>query len=433
MPNQLPVTIDFGTIPQTGLGYTPQQFADRLGTNGRIFTEQQFALFVTGATAPTSDVGPWAANGNEWRYWDSNVGAYVPFIIPSESLGYYVGNSTPDPNVYTFWIQLDGSGSPLALKTYYSGSWVDVYATTLGTYLTVAAAAATYQTIAGMASYLTIADAAATYLTIAAAAAGYQPLNSNLTTITTSTLGDIIYASGTNTLAKLAGNTTATKKFLTQTGNGSASAAPGWNTIVAGDIPDISATYATKASPALTGTPTAPTAAPGTNTTQLATTAFVTAAVAAIPPPTSFTSAPARAVLAGTQTVAIDTAPHKLLFASEVFDPNNAYDAANSRYLAPATGYYQVFIELQVDNSGGVAASMELELSVYVNGVANQTAGMAIASPPGGRWYPSLSAIVPASAGQAIEVYLTASDGTNSANIDVGVQSTFAVNRIPQS
>lgn len=35
-----------------------------------------------------------------------------------------------------------------------------------------------------------------------------------------------------------------------------------------------------KASPALTGTPTAPTAAPGTNTTQLATTAFVQAATA---------------------------------------------------------------------------------------------------------------------------------------------------------
>lgn len=37
------------------------------------------------------------------------------------------------------------------------------------------------------------------------------------------------------------------------------------------------------ASPALTGTPTAPTASAGTNTTQIATTAFVTAAIAAIP------------------------------------------------------------------------------------------------------------------------------------------------------
>lgn len=40
-------------------------------------------------------------------------------------------------------------------------------------------------------------------------------------------------------------------------------------------------TYAPKASPALTGTPTAPTATAGTNTDQIATTAFVTAAVSA--------------------------------------------------------------------------------------------------------------------------------------------------------
>ena len=39
------------------------------------------------------------------------------------------------------------------------------------------------------------------------------------------------------------------------------------------------ATYAPKASPALTGTPTAPTAAAGTNSTQIATTAYVTTAI----------------------------------------------------------------------------------------------------------------------------------------------------------
>lgn len=44
------------------------------------------------------------------------------------------------------------------------------------------------------------------------------------------------------------------------------------------------ATKADSASPALTGTPTAPTASPGTNTTQLATTAFVQSALAAIYP-----------------------------------------------------------------------------------------------------------------------------------------------------
>ncbi|MBI4464209.1 MAG: hypothetical protein HY647_05845, partial [Acidobacteria bacterium] len=54
---------------------------------------------------------------------------------------------------------------------------------------------------------------------------------------TSYTLGDLLYSDATNTLAKLAGNTTATKKFLTQTGNGTISAAPAWGAIAAGDLP----------------------------------------------------------------------------------------------------------------------------------------------------------------------------------------------------
>lgn len=64
-----------------------------------------------------------------------------------------------------------------------------------------------------------------------------QAFNSNLTTITTSTLGDTVYASAANTLAKLSGNTTATKKFLNQTGNGSISAAPEWDALASSDLP----------------------------------------------------------------------------------------------------------------------------------------------------------------------------------------------------
>lgn len=142
MQNQLPVTIDFGTLPQTGQGYTPQELTDRLSLNARVFTEQAFALFTVGPTAPTSDIGPWAKNGNTWYYWNSVSGSYVPFIIEQSSLQYYVGSATPDHTVYQFWIQLDGSGSPLAVKTWYSGAWVDVYATTLANYATTAAVAA---------------------------------------------------------------------------------------------------------------------------------------------------------------------------------------------------------------------------------------------------------------------------------------------------
>lgn len=56
------------------------------------------------------------------------------------------------------------------------------------------------------------------------------------TGLETYTLGDTLYASATNTLAKLSGNTTTTKKFLSQTGTGSASAAPSWETLDPSDI-----------------------------------------------------------------------------------------------------------------------------------------------------------------------------------------------------
>jgi hypothetical protein len=48
--------------------------------------------------------------------------------------------------------------------------------------------------------------------------------------------GDMIYSDTTNSLAKLSGNTTTTKKFLTQTGTGSGSAAPDWGTISGSDV-----------------------------------------------------------------------------------------------------------------------------------------------------------------------------------------------------
>lgn len=51
----------------------------------------------------------------------------------------------------------------------------------------------------------------------------------------TTTLGDVIYHNGTDNV-RLAGNTTTTKKFLRQTGDGVASAAPAWDTVLATDI-----------------------------------------------------------------------------------------------------------------------------------------------------------------------------------------------------
>lgn len=51
------------------------------------------------------------------------------------------------------------------------------------------------------------------------------------------TLGDIIYEDASPAAVRLAGNTTSTKKFLSQTGNGSISAVPAWSGLAVGDMP----------------------------------------------------------------------------------------------------------------------------------------------------------------------------------------------------
>lgn len=56
------------------------------------------------------------------------------------------------------------------------------------------------------------------------------------TGLTSYTLGDMVYASDTTTLTKLAGNTSTTKMFLSQTGTGSVSAAPVWSAVSKSDV-----------------------------------------------------------------------------------------------------------------------------------------------------------------------------------------------------
>ena len=58
---------------------------------------------------------------------------------------------------------------------------------------------------------------------------------SNLSPMTTG--GDIIFESGVPAPARLAGNATSTKEFLTSTGSGGTANAPAWGAIAAGDVP----------------------------------------------------------------------------------------------------------------------------------------------------------------------------------------------------
>jgi hypothetical protein len=62
------------------------------------------------------------------------------------------------------------------------------------------------------------------------------------TGLTGYTLGDLIYALNTNALAKLAGNTTVTQKFLSMTGDGVNAAAPSWQAISITTLPSLTLT-----------------------------------------------------------------------------------------------------------------------------------------------------------------------------------------------
>lgn len=73
-------------------------------------------------------------------------------------------------------------------------------------------------------------------LASANAVSGTLPESHGGTNQSTYTLGDIIYANATNTLAKLPGQTTTTKKYLQQQGDGVNSAAPSWQQVAAADI-----------------------------------------------------------------------------------------------------------------------------------------------------------------------------------------------------
>jgi hypothetical protein len=70
------------------------------------------------------------------------------------------------------------------------------------------------------------------------AAATWQTQSSGFANPMT-TLGDLIYENATPAPARLPGNTAAMRKYLTQAGTGGGSAPPGWNTILAADVPTL--------------------------------------------------------------------------------------------------------------------------------------------------------------------------------------------------
>jgi hypothetical protein len=138
----------------------------------------------------------------------------------------------------------------------------------MSSYLTTSSAASTYQTQAGMSDYLSKAGNLAGLANTATART-----NLGLGTMATATAADYSTTTVANGLYyPLSSNPAG---YLTSAPVTSVAGRTGAITLAVADISGA----APLASPALTGTPTAPTATGGTNTTQIATTAFVAAAI----------------------------------------------------------------------------------------------------------------------------------------------------------
>lgn len=132
----------------------------------------------------------------------------------------------------------------------------------------------------------------------------------------------------------------------------------------------------------------------------------------------------ARAYLNSAQSIN-NGAARKVLLDTENFDLGSGFDTANSRFVAPVTGYYRITGQVGVANVD--AAGNVCEAYIYVNG-ANYATGRSIAggtSGSGNDPIATVSTLAPVTAGQYIELYALHDSATTSEALQTGTTVTF--------
>lgn len=113
--NQQPVrtTFSMGALPEGFCPVSMQELGEAIVARIISSTGQQFTTFVVGPNAPTSNVGPWLKNCEEWFVWDDATSSYVPIAKTGFNQEQYFaasGTFTVPDFIYRVRVSIWGAG-----------------------------------------------------------------------------------------------------------------------------------------------------------------------------------------------------------------------------------------------------------------------------------------------------------------------------------
>lgn len=119
------LVIQRSVLPPTFKG-TPDELFQSILARLKIVSPSGTFGFVIGGEEPTSNVGPWLKDGNQWWVWDIELKSYVPQdISQSEIKWFQIGSSVPNSSIPPVWLQMDAEGNPVGWNLFDGAVWIE--------------------------------------------------------------------------------------------------------------------------------------------------------------------------------------------------------------------------------------------------------------------------------------------------------------------